>query len=347
MVYVRNPVLRAAWRYVLAGSVVFLLLGDPTGVQPAQVWIVATPYPRDTVSGNGIERFALLVGPLDSGQSQMRAEFLAGRPSEVVHAIQSGRLAVGDTLASSLVALDPVFELSMLPFEVSSIDEAKRLAVLARPAYERALMNHGLHLLYVSPWPPSGLWSREPVNTLGDLAGLRIRTYDDASATFLSSIGSQAVSLSVSEIAPRLRAGSLDGVLSSGDGEVGRLLRRTLPHFVAIDYAFPLSFALMSEARYDALPRSVRERIDAAAAATEQQQWASMPVRIARNRDDMQRSGVTVAISGAGELNEELRRRGKTWVAQWQARVSPEYTNIVRQFRETASWAVYAERPDS
>jgi TRAP-type C4-dicarboxylate transport system substrate-binding protein len=277
----------------------------------------------------------------------MRAEFLAGRPSDLLHAIQSGRLAVGDTLASSLVALDPVFELSMLPFEVRSIDEAKRLAVLARPAYKRALMHHGLHLLYVSPWPPSGLWLREPVNAVGDLAGLRIRTYDDASAAFLSSIGSQAVSLSLSEIIPRLRAGSLDGVMSSGDGDVGRLLRRTLPYFVAIDYAFPLSFALVSEARYDALPRSVRERIDAAAAATEQQQWASMPARIARNRDDMQRSGVAVAILGAGELNEGLRRRGKAWVAQWQARVSPEYATIVRQFRETASWTGYADRPDS
>ena len=103
----------------------------------------------------------------------------------------------------------------------------------------------------------------------------------------------------------------------------------------------------MSEARYDALPRSVRESIDAAAAATEQQQWRSMPARIARNRDDMQRSGVTVSTSRAGELSEELRRRGEAWVAAWQARVSPEYARIVRQFRETATGAVYAERPGS
>jgi TRAP-type C4-dicarboxylate transport system substrate-binding protein len=316
-------------------------------VQAVQVWYIATPYPRDTVSGCGIERFAQRVGQLDGGRIQMRSEFLAGRPSDVVHSIQSGRLAVGDTLASSLVALDPVFELSMLPFEVRSLDEAKRLALLARPAYQNALMQHGLHLLYVSPWPPSGLWSREPINTFGDLSGLRIRTYDDVSAAFLSSVGSQAVSLSVSEIIPRLRAGSLDGVLSSGDGEVGRLLRKALPHFAAIDYAFPLSFALMSEARYDALPRNVRERIDAAAAETERQQWTAMPARIVRNRDDMQRSGVTVAMHGAGELNEALRRRGEAWVDEWQARVSPEYARIVRQFHETASVTVYAEPPGS
>ncbi|MGF6874079.1 TRAP transporter substrate-binding protein DctP [Paraburkholderia sp. MM5477-R1] len=344
MFYVRYPVFRAVWSCVLAGCVVFLLPGDPTGVQAVQVWYIATPYPRDTVSGCGIERFAERVGQLDGGRIQMRSEFLSGRSSDVVHSIKSGRLAVGDTLASSLVALDPAFELSMLPFEVRSLDEAKRLAFLARPAYQNALMQHGLHLLYVSPWPPSGLWSRKPVNTFGDLSGLRIRTYDDASAAFLSSIGSRAVSLSVSEIIPRLQAGSLDGVLSSGDGEVGRLLRRTLQHFVAIDYAFPLSFALMSEARYDALPRSVHERIDAAAAETEQQQWLSMPARIARNRDDMQRSGVAVAMSGAGELSEGLRRRGEAWVAAWQARASPEYAGIVRQLRETDSGAVSAER---
>lgn len=347
MFYVRHPVFRAAWCFVLAVYVVLLLPGDPTAARPMEMWSIATPYPRDTVSGCGIERFAQLVDQLDSGWTQMRSEFLAGRPSDVVHAIQSGRLAAGDALASSLVALDPVFELSMLPFEVRSIDEAKRLALLARPAYERALMHHGLHLLYVSPWPPSGLWLREPVRTFADLTGLRIRTYDDASATFLSSIGSQAVSLSVNEIIPRLRNRSLDGVLSSGDGEVGRLLRGTLPHFVAIDYAFPLSFALMSQARYDALPRGVRERIDAAAAETERQQWTSMPARLARNRDDMQRSGVTVAVSGAGGLNEGLRTRGEVWVAEWLARVSPEYASIVRQFRQTVSGATYTAQRGS
>jgi hypothetical protein len=38
---------------------------------------------------------------------------------------------------------------------------------------------------------------------------------------------------------PRLRAGELDAVLSSGDGGAGARLWEVLPHFTALDYASP------------------------------------------------------------------------------------------------------------
>jgi TRAP-type C4-dicarboxylate transport system substrate-binding protein len=337
MFHIRHRLLRAVSCCMVVSHVLLLLNGGVAGAQAVQVPGIATPYPRDTVSGRGIERFAQLLAQPGRGRITMRVGFLAGRPDDVVQAVQSGQLAAGDTLASSLVALDPVFELSMLPFEVRTPEEARRLADLARPAYEQALMRHGLHLLYVSPWPPSGLWSRETVNTVRDLAGLRIRTYDEASAAFLSALGSQAVPLPIGEVVRRIHAGTLDGVLSSGDGDVGRLLRTALPHFAAINYAYPLSFALMSQSRYDALPLVTRERIDAASAATEQQQWASIPERIARNREEMQRGGVIVAMPVGDELSDGLRRRGDAWVVAWQARVLPAYAGIVRQYRESGS----------
>ncbi|WP_236861955.1 hypothetical protein [Burkholderia mayonis] len=64
---------------------------------------------------------------------------------------------------------------------------------------------------------------------------------------------------------PLLRTGALDGVLSSGDGAVGRSFHAELPNFAAIHHAFPVSFVVMSQTRYDALPDELRVQLDKAA----------------------------------------------------------------------------------
>lgn len=66
-------------------------------------------------------------------------------------------------------------------------------------------------------------------------------------------------------VRPPLRTGALDGVLSSGDGAVGRSFHGALPNFAAIHYAFPVSFVVMSQTRYDALSDELRVQLDKAA----------------------------------------------------------------------------------
>ncbi len=57
----------------------------------------------------------------------------------------------------------------LLPaFLATSIEEAKALAAIARPAYARVLAAHGQRLLYVTPWAPSGIWSRQALTDTAD-----------------------------------------------------------------------------------------------------------------------------------------------------------------------------------
>jgi TRAP-type transport system periplasmic protein len=158
-----------------------------------QRWSVATEYPADTVAGRGVESFAVALSRETGGAVTGKTEFKAKHgASDLVSAVLDDRLQVADVFTGSLAHLDPIFELSTLPFEVQSVDESRRLACLAEPAYRNALSHAGLHLLFISPWPPTGLWSRQPIATTADMTSLRIRTYDAASATALSGFGARA-----------------------------------------------------------------------------------------------------------------------------------------------------------
>ena len=63
---------------------------------------------------------------------------------------------------------------------------------------------------------------------------------------------------SFADVLPRIVDGSIEAVLSSGDGGAGRKLWDYLPYFTEIGYAMPLSFGKLSQPLYDGLPADLR-----------------------------------------------------------------------------------------
>src|SRR5438445_354813 len=106
-------------------------------------------------------------------------------------------------------------------------------------------------LLYATPWPASGLWAKKPIVTPADLAGLPLRVYDSTGFALFAAAGARPANLSFADVMPRIVDGSIEAVLSSGDGGAGRKLWNYLPYFTEIGYAMPLSFGTLSQPLYD------------------------------------------------------------------------------------------------
>jgi len=311
-----------------AGLLVYVI-----GVSPAfaqQTWSMATVYPADTMAGHGIERFSTAL--VDQSEGDVIGQVTFGvkhSANELIASVLGGRLQACGVFGGSLVQFDPIFELATLPFNIHSIAESKKLADLAEPYYRAALSRMGLHLLFVSPWPPTGLWSRKPISTLADIQAMRIRTYSEPSARVLSEIGAHAQALPIQDVKPMLLAGTLDGVLSSGDGAVGRSIHSELPNFTAISYAYPFSFVVMGEARYRALSDARRGNVDRAAEQAKREQWAELPKRVELNYRAMHLSGVRVKTSIDADLSQRFNQTRQTYLRDWLSRVNADYADIV------------------
>jgi TRAP-type C4-dicarboxylate transport system substrate-binding protein len=61
------------------------------------------------------------------------------------------------------------------------------------------------------------------------------------SSEVFASVGARAAAISFADTMPRLADGSINAVLSSGDGGAGRKLWDYLPYFTEITYSLPLS----------------------------------------------------------------------------------------------------------
>ena len=318
---------------LLAGAILLL---HPAAIRAQTVWDMPTEYPQNAMPGVGLTAFAKHVAGLSAGKLTIKPSFDAAsgiKSAGMLTAIAEGRVQAGDAFAGALEAEDPIFALPSLPFLVTSIADAKRLSDIARPHLAAVLQKKGLRLLYLTPWPPSGIWSRTPLKTPSDLSGLSIRTYDKTSTEVFLGVGAKAALISFADTMPKLADGSLNAVLSSGDGGAGRKLWDYLPYFSEITYSLPLSVAGVNKTTYDGLNADLRAAVDAASRNTEAELWAALSTRLQENHARMRQNGVTIDSNPAPAIVEALQSGAMTAQQAWCGKSGPRCAEIFDAFK--------------
>ncbi len=304
----------------------------------AQVnWRMITEYPQNNISGIGLSTFADRVAMRTNGFATVANAFdneLKINSGEMPRAALDGRIAGGDAFAGALSGLDPVLGLSTLPFLVQSVDIARTANARARPLYEKAFAARGLKLLYLTIWPATGLWSDRALAGPDDLLGLNMRTYDANSNAVMRAAGANAQFLPMDKALAGLRDHQLNAFLTSGDGGAGRKLWEFLPYFTAINYAMPVSIAFVRSEAFAALPEPMQREVLAAAAETEQSQFALLAHRTSENYARMRDNGVNITEPAPASLVAALRRAATTAISAWETQAGADAAAIVEWARQ-------------
>jgi TRAP-type C4-dicarboxylate transport system substrate-binding protein len=303
------------------------------------VWDVINEYPATSLPGEADTFFAtavkqktdgrVVIRPLPNTQSGLRSR-------EQLKAVSEGRLAMANSFGGALGDENPAFLLSSLPFATPTIAHARTLYEAARPLYEKLFAERKQKLLYVSPWPASGIWSKEPITGVVALRALKIRTYDKTGTDLFARVATKASVVSFADLNAKLESGEINAVLSSGDGGAGRQLWKYLPHFTEITYAIPLSFAAVSLRAWSALDESAQAAIEAAARETTEHQWAAMAGRVERNYAVMRENGVTIVERPPLDVVMALAAAGAQTLVDWQLRAGPEAAQIFEEYQKRA-----------
>jgi len=298
-------------------------------------WTLANEYPANSLSGEGDAYFARLVAQKSQGKLSIVAmpdAKLGYKSREQLRAVADGRLAMADSFGGALGDEHPLFGLASLPFVAADVGRARDLYDIARAAYDAAFAGFNQKLLYATPWPPSGLWTKVPIASPGDIATLKIRTYDKAGTDVFARLGAKASVVSFTDLPAKLASGEIDAVLSSGDGGAGRKLWEHLPRFTAINYAIPLSFTTVNADRWKALDDATRDALMEAAAETEARQWRALDGRLAENYARMRENGMTIATDVSPELRMQLLEAATVAAREWAAKAGPEGRKLLERF---------------
>jgi len=296
--------------------------------QPVKLDLNAV-YGATSFHTEGAMEFARLVEKYSAGSVLITVHpggSLGYKGPELLKVVKDGKVPMSDILMGVVAGSESAFGISSLPRLVDNFAAAKALYADSRPLYEKAAAKWGQKMLYAAPWPPSGLVTKIPIETRGDLANLKTRTYDKNGAEFLRILGASPVSLPWGEVYPSLRTSIIDSVLTSGESASNGKFWEVLKYFKNIDYAYPLNMVTINLDYWKALSRAQQEAMFKAAAETETAQWARSEQRTNDALGVIEEQGMVVSDASpalAGDLDAAARQ-------------------VVEEFRKEASHEIRA-----
>lgn len=314
-----------------------ILSGSRAATAQATIrWDLTNEYQPSSLIGQGNTFFADKVKELTAGRIAITNHFsgaLGFKSKDVLDAVGRGAVPLGDASTIFWGGIDPLFGLSGLPFLTRDAAQSRQLFEIAQPFYEKALAKQNQYLLFVSPWPPSGIWSKRPLGGLDGLRGLKIRTYDPASTNAFRGLGAAPQQLAWADVIPLLATGGIEAVLTSADGGAAAKFWEHTQHFTEISYAMPLSMATINKDEFDKLSAADKKAVRDAASATQDRQWAGLKDRVAENYAEMRAKGMTIATDVPNEMKATFATAAEPIVKEWQDRLGTDGKAILDGYR--------------
>jgi TRAP-type transport system periplasmic protein len=197
-----------------------------------------------------------------------------------IEGVQFGAIQCAVIPPEFFVGVDERFEVMAAPGLVDTMAHGERLA--AEPAVLKVMLglgaNKGLHGVALFMNSPSSVISKNPIRSLADFKGKKIRVLASPFQTqALSRLGATPVAMTLGDVIPAMQQGAIDGA-------VGGIVVWTPMHFVdtaknVTETGQPAIYAIVeiSKTWYDSLPADLQKIVDGDAAA---EQAAITPVAI-------------------------------------------------------------------
>ncbi len=256
-------------------AVLFMIIGINANAKVVKMNLNAI-YGPTSIHTMGAKYFAKLVKEY-SNSTVLITVYPGGslgfKGPELLRVVKDGQVPMSDILMGVVAGSEHVFGISSLPRLVNSFKEAYSLYKDCKPLYEKAALKWNQKFLYAAPWPPSGLVTKNAVNTSKDLKGLKIRTYDKNGANFLRTLGANAISMPWGDVYSALRTNMIQGVLTSAESTKNGKFWEVLKYFTDIHYAYPLNMVTINLDYWKALSKKQQKILLKAAKETEKHQW--------------------------------------------------------------------------
>lgn len=301
----------------------------------AETWDLANEYNATSIHAEGDVFFADQLKEKSGGEIEIVHHFggaLGYKSLDQFDAVADGAIPIADTYVGPLGGIDPMFLLPSLPFLAKTAEEAQMLYEVAKPYYEEIFAANNQKLLYSSPWPPSGIWAKKPVDSLDELAGLKIRTYDANGTITLKAAGAAPIQLSWADVVPQLSTGGIEAVLTSAESGANAKFWEHLSDFTEINYAMPLNMVHINLDTFNGLSPELQQAVLDSAAATSERNWQAVLTRVEENYAEMGDNGVTVISDVPEDYLAALNEAGRVALDDWLAKTGDEGKTIIDDY---------------
>lgn len=301
----------------------------------AEKWDMPMAYPATNFQSVNAQEFAKCVEVGTAGEitivTHPGGSLFKG--NDIKRAVQTGQTQIGERLLSSHENENPIFGTDSIPFLATSYEDSVKLYNAARPALEKVLGDQGLVLLYSVPWPPQGLYFRKDVNSLEDMAGVKVRSYNTATAKLAELTRMAPISIEAAEISQALAAGVIQSLITSAVTGQDSKAWEQLSHFYEVKAWMPRNHVIVNKVVWDSLSDKLKVSIKDCAgkaeiAGLEKSRDANKKALMALTQNGMK------VLPPSDQLAGELKKIGEVMTNDWMAKAGESGTAVISAFRK-------------
>jgi TRAP-type transport system periplasmic protein len=281
-------------------------------------WRLASGYSDASFHTANLREFANDVSRSTNGKLsiEIRSNNSLVKLAEIRNAVGAGTVELGEVILTGVSKEFPLAGADAVPFVVGSLNEAKRLWGLQRPALEKQLGAKGLVLLYSVPWPSQGLYSARPIVKKTDFSGARMRTYNATTVRIAELLGANAVDVPMVQVADALASGRMDSMISSAVTGVENKVWSHLKYFYEINAWTPKNAVILNAAAFSKLSLGEQSALREAARLAEERGWKMSRIAAQEALQTLKLNGVKVEAMPPN-LEREFTRLGERFSREW------------------------------
>ncbi len=314
----------------------FAALGFVSATALAQTaWDMPTPYPATNFHTENITQFVADVANASGGKLKITVHPGGSlfKANEIKRAVQGGQAQIGEILLSGYSNEDPVFGADGVPFLATSFTESKKLWLAQKPVLEAKLAKQGIKLLYSIPWPPQGIFSKNPINAASDLKGVKWRAYSPQTSRIAELVGAQPVTIQAAELSQALATGAVGAFMTSGATGYDSKVWEQVKNFYDVQAWLPKNAVMVSQKAFEALDKATQDALLKSAAAAEERGWKLSEEKTKFYLGELTKNGMAVTPPSAA-LKADMKKVGDTMIAEWVKTAGADGQAIIDAYKK-------------
>ena len=230
---------------------------------------------------------------------------------------------------SALGKEDPLLEIDSQPFLASSYSDAMKLYKASKDEIVKGLDAKGLVFLYAVPWPAQGLYSKNAINSVEDLKGLKFRAYNSSLIRLAELTGMAPTKIEAAEISQAFSTGAVESMITSPTtGKNKKIWENGVKYFYDIAAWFPKNMIIVHRGAWNKLDSATKDLVMKEAAVAERKGWD-----LSKKGNVADKKALAAAGMQVGKVNSELQKHfqevGATMAEEWKKKAGSRGAGVL------------------
>ena len=301
----------------------------------AAEWVMASGYPDNNFHTMNINKFIDEVQKKSGGKLKitLHSNGTLIKLDAMKRAIQAGQIPIGEIRLGVYGNEDPMYILAGLPFIAGTYESAWKLKDVQKPYFDKLFAKNGMKILFYSPWPGQGFYTKFPVTKTADFKGKKLRIYSTATKSMGEQLGFNATILPFAEIPQAFSTGLIEALFTSPQTGIDIQAWDNTTHFTYAGAILSKNAVVVNARAFKKLPADVQKVVLAAAATAEKRAWEMSRETTEKQKAILAKNGMKVADAPA-DVIADMKKIGNSMMENWKKTASPEAQAVLAKYRK-------------